>query len=94
MSAGIPAIVSNDTGAREAVLQDEGGVVLSTFASEELDRKLLPLCQSRNLRIQKGEEAKDRIGKYFTLTKYQEKLSHLHEAFQARASLGGSGNEA
>jgi glycosyltransferase involved in cell wall biosynthesis len=94
MSAGIPAIVSNDTGAREAVLQDEGGVVLSTFASEELDRKLLPLCQNRNLRIQKGEEAKGRIRKHFTLTKYQEKLSHLHEAFQARASLGGSGNEA
>ncbi|NBR97528.1 MAG: glycosyltransferase family 1 protein, partial [Verrucomicrobia bacterium] len=32
MSAGIPSIVSNDTGAREAVLKDEGGVVLRTFA--------------------------------------------------------------
>ena len=94
MSAGIPSIVSNDTGAREAVLKDEGGVVLSTFAPEEFDQRLLPLCQNRNLRIQKGEEAKDRIRKQFTLTKYQEKLGHLHEALQARARLAGSGDVA
>jgi glycosyltransferase involved in cell wall biosynthesis len=94
MSAGIPAIVSNDTGAREAVLQDEGGVVLNSFAPEEFDQRLLPLCQNRNLRIQKGEEAKDRIRKQFTLTKYQEKLGHLHEALQARARLAGSGDVA
>ena len=94
MSAGIPAIVSNDTGAREAVLKDEGGVVLSTFASEELDRRLLPLCQNRNLRIQKGQEAKGRVKNYFTLGKYQEKLGRLHEAFQAREGLGGRGETA
>jgi len=91
MSAGIPAIVSNDTGAREAVLKDEGGVVLSSFAPEELDRKLLPLCQNRGLRIQKGHEAKERIKNYFTLKKYQENLGRLHEAFQAQEGLGGSG---
>jgi glycosyltransferase involved in cell wall biosynthesis len=90
MSAGIPAIVSNDTGAREAVLKNEGGVVLSTFASEELDRKLLSLCQDRNLRIQKGQEAKSRIRSYFTLEKYQKKLGHLHEVFQARTGLVGT----
>jgi len=94
MSAGIPSIVSNDTGAREAVLKDEGGVVLSTFAPEEFDQRLLPLCQNRNLRIQKGEEAKDRIRKQFTLTKYQEKLGHLHEVLQARARLAGCGDVA
>ena len=90
MSAGIPAIVSDDTGAREAVLKDEGGVVLSTFAPEELDRRLLPLCQNRDLRIQKGQEAKERIKNYFTLEKYQEKLGRLHEVFQARAGLVGT----
>ena len=94
MSAGIPAIVSNDTGAREAVLKDEGGVVLNSFTPEEFDQRLLPLCQNRNLRIQKGEEAKDRIRKHFTLAKYQEKLGHLHEAFQAREGLGGRGETA
>ena len=94
MSAGIPAIVSNDTGAKEAVLKDEGGVVLSTFAPEELDRRLLPLCQKRDLRIQKGHEAKERIKSYFTLEKYQEKLGRLHEAFQAREGLGRSGEAA
>jgi len=94
MSAGIPAIVSDDTGAREAVLKDEGGVVLSTFAPEELDRRLLPLCQNRDLRIQKGQEAKERIKNYFTLEKYREKLGRLHEAFQAREGLGGSGKAA
>jgi len=94
MSAGIPAIVSNDTGAREAVAKDEGGVVLSTFAFEELDRRLLPLCQNRNLRIQKGQEAKERVRNYFTLGKYQEKLGRLHEVFQARARLVGSGDGA
>jgi len=94
MSAGIPAIVSNDTGAKEAVLKDEGGVVLSTFAPEELDRRLLPLCQNRDLRIQKGQEAKERIKNYFTLEKYQEKLGRLHEVFQARKGLGGSGDAA
>jgi glycosyltransferase involved in cell wall biosynthesis len=94
MSAGIPAIVSSDTGAREAVLKDEGGVVLSTFAHEELDRWLLPLCQNRNLRIQKGQEAKERIRNNFTLQKYQEKLGRLHEAFQDRAMPVGSGDGA
>jgi len=94
MSAGIPAIVSNDTGAKEAVLKDEGGVVLSTFAPEELDRRLLPLCQNRDLRIQKGQEARERIKQYFTLGKYQEKLGRLHEAFQAREGLGGRGEAA
>lgn len=94
MSAGIPAIVSNDTGAREAVAKDEGGVVLSTFAFEELDRRLLPLCQNRNLRIQKGQKAKERVRNYFTLGKYQEKLGRLHEVFQARARLVGSGDGA
>jgi glycosyltransferase involved in cell wall biosynthesis len=94
MSAGIPAIVSNDTGAKEAVLKDEGGVVLSTFAPEELDRRLLPLCQNRDLRIQKGQEAKEKIKNYFTLEKYREKLGRLHEAFQARGGLGGSGEAA
>jgi glycosyltransferase involved in cell wall biosynthesis len=94
MSAAIPAIVSNDTGAREAVLEDEGGVVLFCFTPEEFDQWLLPLCQNRNLRIQKGEEAKDRIRKQFTLTKYQEKLGHLHEALQARSRLAGCGGVA
>ena len=94
MSAGIPAIVSNDTGAKEAVLKDEGGVVLSTFAPEELDRRLLPLCEKRDLRIQKGREAKKRIKNYFTLERYQEKLGRLHEVFQARKGLGGSGDAA
>jgi glycosyltransferase involved in cell wall biosynthesis len=94
MSAGIPAIVSNDTGAKEAVLKDEGGVVLSTFAPEELDRRLLPLCQKRDLRIQKGQEAKERIRNYFTVEEYQEKLGRLHEAFQVREGLGGSGEAA
>jgi len=94
MSAGIPAIVSNDTGAREAVLQDEGGVVLNSFTPEEFDQRLLPLCKNRDLRIQKGQEAKERIRNNFTLQKYQEKLGRLHEAFQDRAMPVGSGDGA
>ena len=75
MSTGIPAIVSNDTGGREAITHGVDGLVLKTFDEAELDRELTPLLGDYNLRTQMGKPAREKIENGFTLQHYQQRLA-------------------
>lgn len=83
MSAGIPAVVSADTGAVEAIDGEDVGVVLKFFDPEELNGGFLRLCQDSSHRREAGARARQRIQKHFSLEVYRSKVAALHSDFQA-----------
>jgi glycosyltransferase involved in cell wall biosynthesis len=83
MSAGIPAVVSADTGAVEAVDGEDVGVVLKFSDPEELNEGFLRLCQDSSHRREAGARARQRIQKHFSLEVYRCKVAALHSGFQA-----------
>lgn len=92
MSAGIPVVVSGDTGATEAVGNEEVGVVLGFSDPAELEGGFRRLCQDSVFRQEAGARARQRIRTNFSLEVYRNKLSALHSAFQeAWAGAGGAG---
>ena len=82
MSAGVPAIVSHDTGACEAIRDGIDGVVLSEYTPEYLDRKLAVFLKSQSLRVEAGFQAKKRISENFTVSNYMERLKQIHLSLQ------------
>lgn len=82
MSAGIPAVVSDDTGAAEAIGGEEVGVVLKFSDPDELNEGFLRLCQDSVFRREAGARARERIHKHFSLEVYRSKIAALHADFQ------------
>ena len=82
MSAGVPAIVSHDTGACEAIRDGIDGVVLSEYIPEYFDRKLAALLKSQSLRVESGFQAKKRISENFTVLNYMERIKEIHLTLQ------------
>jgi len=87
MSAGIPPVVSDDTGAREAIFDNDEGAVLCSYDRAELDAKLLALCRDPHLRKEKGKKAIARIRSSFSWNIYRSTLSRLHATFLASAGV-------
>jgi glycosyltransferase involved in cell wall biosynthesis len=82
MSAGIPAVVSADTGAVEAIDGEDVGVVLKFSDPEELNGGFLRLCQDSSHRREAGARARQRIQTNFSLEVYRSKIADLHSSFQ------------
>lgn len=90
MSAGIPAVVSDDTGAREAV--EEGtGAVLDFSGPSEFEDKLTHLFRDGQFRREAGARARQRIREKFTLEIYRSKIAALHDDFQEAWAYAGPG---
>lgn len=82
MSAGIPAVVSDDTGAAEAIGEEEVGVVLQFSDPKEFDGQFRRLCEDSVFRRESGVRARRRIQKSFSLEVYRSKIAALHSQFQ------------
>jgi len=85
MSAGIPVAVSADTGATEAVGQEEVGVVLGFSDPAELEGDFRRLCQDPVFRRAAGARARQRIQKNFTIGHYRSRIAKIHERLQEQA---------
>ncbi|WP_345715539.1 glycosyltransferase family 4 protein [Luteolibacter yonseiensis] len=70
MSSGLAAIVSTDTGACEAAVDDVSGVHLTSFTDEEFDRKLRPLLEDPEKIMSMGDAARARILENYTIDHY------------------------
>jgi len=82
MSAGIPAVVSEDTGAREAVAPGRGGAVLNFSDPLGFDAELLRLCQDPLSRKEAGARARRNIRQNFSLENYRNRIAVLQSRFQ------------
>lgn len=74
MSTGLPAVVSQDTGAREAITHGVDGLVLHNFDDEELSSQFLPLLKSHDLRTEMGMAARRKIETGYTQVHYEDCL--------------------
>jgi glycosyltransferase involved in cell wall biosynthesis len=70
MATGLPAIVSMETGGREAIEEGINGLVLSDFSTTTLEAKLLPLVRDQEQRLAMGRNARQTIIKHYTFTRY------------------------
>ena len=75
MSTGLAAIVSNDTGAREAIEDGISGINLSAFTDEEFDAKLAPILSSPERILEMGRAAHVRIESEFTLAHFCKRMN-------------------
>ena len=89
MSAGVPAVVSHDTGACEAIRDGIDGVVLSEYTPEYLDHKLAALVKTQSLRVESGFQAKKRISENFTVSNYMERIKQIHLNLQKEGAAWG-----
>lgn len=79
MSTGLGAIVSNDTGAREAIEDGISGINLTGFTDEEFDAKLAPLLKSPERILTMGRAARLRIESEYTLDHYCARIAKALE---------------
>jgi glycosyltransferase involved in cell wall biosynthesis len=70
MATGLPAIVSTDTGGKEAIEEGINGLVLSDFSSHTLEAKLLPLVRDQEQRLAMGFNARQTVLNRYTFAHY------------------------
>jgi glycosyltransferase involved in cell wall biosynthesis len=89
MSTGLPAIVSNDTGAREAITEGEDGLILNHFNDEEFDQKLAPLLSNPQKLAAMSKAAHQKVQENYTLKHYAERIrSEYTRMFEMVESYG------
>jgi glycosyltransferase involved in cell wall biosynthesis len=70
MATGLPAIVSAETGGREAIEEGCNGLVLSDFSEATLEDRLRPLVEDRDRRLAMGARARQTVLDGYTFTHY------------------------
>jgi glycosyltransferase involved in cell wall biosynthesis len=70
MATGLPAIVSAETGGREAIAEGNNGLVLADFSYATLEEKLLPLFRDKDLRLAMGHNARQAVVNRYTYAHY------------------------
>jgi len=84
MSTGLPAIISSDTGAAEAVSHSGNGIQLATFEAPEFEARLLPFLSNHQWLIQASHAAGETARQFFSLEAYS---SRLHSEYQRMFSV-------
>jgi glycosyltransferase involved in cell wall biosynthesis len=89
MSTGLPVVVSESVGAKEAIASGRNGLVLTSFSDQELDAKLAPFITDKEGLVSMGCEARAAIEANFTLVHYNRRFqSFLDAAFDLAKSRG------
>jgi len=89
MSTGLPAVVSSETGGKEAIRTGENGLILSSFDDESLDMELWPLLNNHDLRLAMGQKARVTVEEHYTEAHYQALVaSEYDRMFQLVDKLG------
>lgn len=86
MAAGLPVIVTENTGSRELVCDGAEGFVVPIRDVEELKEKILRLYENSGLRRDMGAAARDRV-KEFSWEKYGERLISVYEEIARRGGI-------
>lgn len=93
MATGLPAITSNDTGGREAVVSGKEGVVLTDFTTDEFEALLAPWLRQPDQLISAGEKASEKAGRLYSLEAYRRNVASCYEhAASLHPSLLANGN--
>jgi len=79
MATGLPAVVSEETGAREAITPGLDGVILPDYRDEDLDALLRPILQNRELRLRMGIAAREKVVNGYTNAHYARCLRSEYE---------------
>ena len=78
-ACGVPILVGNQDGSREAVIEGINGHILDPFDLTSHGNKIVALTRNRTLRTQMGEAARERIEKEFAYPIFREKHHKLLE---------------
>jgi len=70
MATGLPAIVSEETGGREAIEAGINGLVLSDYSDAALEARLLPLVLDKEQRLTMGRSARKTVLNRYTFAHY------------------------
>lgn len=70
MATGLPAIVSEETGGREAIEEGINGLVLSDYSDAALEARLLPLVHDKEQRLAMGQNARQTVINRYTFAHY------------------------
>jgi len=74
MSTGMPAIVSSEAGAREAVADGVDGIILTTFQPDEMAKKLSVLLNDGKKRVEMGRAARKKVEANYKIENYCQTL--------------------
>ncbi len=80
MASGLPAIVTDVGGNREAIVNGEGGMVVPPFDPRALARAIIALAQSRELLSAMGKANRRRVEEIFSLEASARKLAAWYHA--------------
>lgn len=79
MSTGLPAIVSEETGAREAITPGLDGLILGNYDDEYLDAVFSPILKDTGLRLRMGTAAREKVLQNYTDAHYGKRLRSEYE---------------
>lgn len=79
MSTGLPAIVSEETGGREAISSGRNGMILTGYEADQLDSTLAPLLQDKDLRLSMGKLARERVMTHYTEQHYSAGIAREYQ---------------
>ena len=89
MSTGLPAVVSAETGAKEAIRDGDDGIILENFSDQELDIRLRPLLENPEKRLSMGRAAGEKIRENYTFRHYRDRLREEYGRMFEIVSLQG-----
>lgn len=86
MTAGLPVIVTENTGSSEMVREGKDGSTVPARDAENLKRAMLRLYENSELRREMGAAARERV-KEFSWEKYGERLVSVYEEIARREGI-------
>lgn len=91
MATGLPAITSNDTGGREAVMDGTDGIILSDFTREEFNSRLKPWLSNPDRLPAAGSAAASKARELYSLDAYSKNVGSCYAAAYELAVLAKNG---
>lgn len=77
MATKLPVIADYSSGVEDLIFENKSGTILQLDDSEELAQEIIRLAQDKRLRHELGEAGKERIEKYFNLSKMVEQFEKI-----------------
>lgn len=78
MATGLPAITSNDTGGREAVVNGKDGIILTDFTREEFEGLLAPWFRHPEKMLEAGRKASESTHLNYSSESYASRVSSCY----------------
>jgi glycosyltransferase involved in cell wall biosynthesis len=89
MATGLPAIVSEEAGVKEAISPGGDGIILRSYDDATLDSQLRPLIESRFIRDSMGRNAREKVLCSYTNRHYAERLRDEYKRMDSIIEAAG-----